>query len=62
MRISANRKLEFTVSERKQEKIGWIGGWQQMGITSWWSTLIVLPILIPFWTVGNRRWDDGDQD
>ncbi len=130
-------KLEFTVSERKQEKIGWIagwlggfiwvvilsivllvkgyaieagagvlvasvacitivllspwrhpqtryrllmvpiyllffvavgwgawswGGWQQMGISSWWSALILLPILIPFWTVGNRRWDDGGQD
>jgi hypothetical protein len=27
MQISANRKLEFTVSERRQEKIGWIVGW-----------------------------------
>ncbi len=46
--------------------VGWgawsWGGWQQMGITSWWSALIVLPMLIPFWTVGNRRWDDGGQD
>lgn len=38
------------------------GGWQEMGVTSWWSALILLPALLPFWTVGNRRWVDVDQD
>jgi len=33
---------------------------QKMGINSWWSALILLPVLIPFWTVGERRWDSDD--
>jgi len=46
--------------------VGWgawaWGGWRQLGVTSWWSALILLPVLLPFWTVGNRRWEDGEQD
>ncbi len=33
---------------------------QSMGINSWWSALILLPVFLPFWTVGTRRWDDND--
>lgn len=36
------------------------GDLRQMGINSWWAVLILLPVLVPFWTVGSRRWDDGD--
>jgi hypothetical protein len=80
------------MSERIQEKIGWIGGWsggfiwvvilsvvllfkgqtlgavgwgvytlggpENMGFSSWWSLAILFPVLLPLWTVGNRRWDD----
>jgi len=35
------------------------GGPQEMGFSSWWSLSVLIPVLIPFWTVGNRRWDDG---
>lgn len=37
-----------------------LGDLRLMGINSWWSILILLPILIPYWTVGNRRWDEHD--
>ena len=44
--------------------IGWgvwaFGGPNQMGINSWWAVLILLPVLGPIWTVGNRRWEDGN--
>ncbi|MGB5621154.1 MAG: hypothetical protein WBN65_01545 [Gammaproteobacteria bacterium] len=33
-----------------------------MGFNSWWSLLILLPALMPFWTVGKRRWDDGQRE
>lgn len=36
------------------------GDLRQMGINSWWSILILLPIFLPYWTVGKRRWDDHD--
>ena len=36
------------------------GDLQQTGFSSWWSSLILLPIFIPYWTVGHRRWDDHD--
>lgn len=32
----------------------------KMGFNSWWSALILLPVLIPFWTVGGRRWGSDD--
>ncbi len=35
-------------------------GIQALGFTSWWSALILLPALIPFWTVGKRRWDNDE--
>lgn len=35
-----------------------LGDIRLLGINSWWAILILLPILTPFWTVGNRRWDD----
>ncbi len=41
--------------------LGWgiwaAGGLQQLGFTSGWSALILLPVLIPLWTVGDRKWD-----
>jgi hypothetical protein len=33
------------------------GGGKEIGLT-WWSIWWVLPILIPFGTVGRRRWND----
>jgi len=33
---------------------------QPMGFNSWWSSLILLPIFLPYWTVGNRRWENHD--
>lgn len=35
------------------------GGPQEMGFSSWWSLLVLIPVLIPLWTVGNRRWENG---
>lgn len=35
------------------------GGPQEMGFSSWWSLSVLIPVLIPLWTVGNRRWEDG---
>ncbi len=32
---------------------------RQMGIHGWWALLLLLPMLAPFWTAGNRRWDDS---
>ena len=32
-----------------------------MGTNSWWAVLMLLPILIPLWTIGERRWDDHDE-
>jgi phosphatidylserine synthase len=37
-----------------------MGDPRQMGINSWWSALVLMPILIPLWTAGNRRWDEGE--
>jgi hypothetical protein len=41
--------------------VGWgvwsFGGLRQMGIHSWWSALLLLPIVMPLWSVGNRRWE-----
>jgi len=36
------------------------GGLRQMGINSWWTMLVLLPVLIPWWTIGRRRWDEND--
>ena len=37
-----------------------LGDPRQMGIHSWWSLLLLLPVLMPLWTAGNRRWEDGN--
>jgi hypothetical protein len=30
---------------------------RQAGIGSWWSILLLLPVMMPLWTVGSRRWE-----
>ncbi len=44
--------------------VGWgvwsLGDPRQMGINSWWSLLILLPITLPLWTAGKRCWEDRD--
>lgn len=41
--------------------LGWAcwssGGVQELGLSGW-SALLLLPLMIPFWTVGRRRWND----
>jgi hypothetical protein len=60
------RRLMLPIYLLIMAAVGWAvwswGGWREMGVTSWWSALILLPVLLPFWTVGNRRWEDVDQD
>ncbi len=34
-------------------------GAKELGL-NWWHAFLVLPLLIPFQTVGRRRWDDVD--
>lgn len=31
-----------------------------MGIQGLWFVWLLLPLTLPLWVVGNRRWDDGD--
>jgi hypothetical protein len=26
---------------------------------SWWNFFLILPVLVPLWTVGNRSWQDS---
>ena len=44
--------------------VGWgvwsLGDPRQMGINSWWSVFLLLPILLPLWIVGDRRWEKHD--
>jgi len=44
--------------------VGWgvwsFGGLRQIGIHSWWSLLLLMPIMLPLWMGGNRRWQDND--
>jgi hypothetical protein len=44
--------------------VGWgiwsFGGPRQIGLNSWWSLLLLLPIMMPMWIVGNRRWENDD--
>jgi hypothetical protein len=37
-----------------------LGDLRQAGIHSWWTLLLVLPVLMPLWSVGDRRWVDHD--
>jgi uncharacterized membrane protein YfcA len=35
------------------------GGLKPLGLNPW-NGFLILPVLIPFWTTGRRRWTDGD--
>ncbi len=35
------------------------GGLKPLGLNPW-NGFLILPIMIPFWTTGRRRWVDGD--
>lgn len=35
-----------------------LGGPRQLGIHSWWSLWLLIPVMMPLWSVGNRRWKD----
>ncbi len=43
--------------------VGWgmvsFGGPRSIGL-SWWSLLLLMPITLPLWMGGNRRWNDTD--
>jgi hypothetical protein len=38
--------------------------WSSLDLDSlglnWWNSFVILPILLPFWTAGRRRWSDSD--
>jgi len=36
----------------------WAVGRHVLGL-SWWSLPLLMPVLLPFWLIGRRRWDDG---
>ena len=36
-----------------------LGGAEELGL-NWWNTFWVFPLLIPFGTIGKRRWNDHD--
>ncbi len=36
------------------------GGFQGLGVT-WWSFSWLLPMFVPFATIGKRRWRDGER-
>ncbi len=38
----------------------WLGGALDQYGLSWWSLLWLMPLFIPFATVGTRRWKDGN--
>ncbi len=38
----------------------WVGGELDKLPVSWWSLMLLMPLLAPFATVGKRRWKDGD--
>ena len=37
------------------------GSARALGITGWWSALLLLPLTMPLWLIGPRRWEDGDR-
>ena len=37
-----------------------LGDQRQLGINGAWSVLLFLPIMMPLWSVGSRRWEDSD--
>ena len=58
----AYRLLMLPIYALVLASVGWgiwaAGGLQQLGFTSGWSALILLPALIPLWTAGDRKWDN----
>lgn len=34
---------------------------RSMGLNNRWSALMLLPVLIPLWTAGSRRWQDRNK-
>lgn len=36
-----------------------LGDARQMGINTWWSLLLLVPLTLPLWIVGDRGWQDG---
>jgi len=44
--------------------VGWgvwaLGDPRLLGIHGWGALLLLIPLTIPMWTVGNRRWEDHD--
>lgn len=44
--------------------LGWgawyLGSLRAMGLGSWWSLFLLLPLSLPLWIAGQRRWSDGD--
>lgn len=35
------------------------GGLRALGFANWGSLFLLLPLSLPFWMVGRRRWSDG---
>ncbi|MEW5875570.1 MAG: hypothetical protein AB1752_10350 [Candidatus Zixiibacteriota bacterium] len=44
--------------------IGWAvlvaGDLHELGIVNWWSLFLLLPLLLPLWINGRRRWSDAE--
>lgn len=38
-----------------------LGDLRQLGLNGPWGFLILMPAMIPLWTVGKRKWTDGDR-
>ncbi len=38
-----------------------LGGPRALGINSWWSAFLLLPLMLPVFLLGNRRWEDGER-
>jgi hypothetical protein len=63
--VSRYRNLMWPVYAMLALGIAWgawsMGGTRHLGL-SWWSLLLLMPILLPFWTAGSRRWSDVAAD
>jgi uncharacterized membrane protein YfcA len=55
-------KLMLPVYIMFTASVGWAvwtaGGIKPLGLSAW-NGFMILPILIPFWTTGRRKWTDG---
>ncbi|MEZ5501043.1 MAG: hypothetical protein R3E77_16625 [Steroidobacteraceae bacterium] len=36
----------------------WSFGPRELGLHGWWSLLLLLPLTMPLWLIGDRRWED----